>query len=151
MNKEFEVNKELSLTTRTMTVESFVNEMKTNKVSTFMAYTELSDNPNFSNFIEMLILKIPTSLFYAQSDTRGNLKFLNNNKLLNAVYLFISEKMTLSDMNFYTEFNGLTFSELPIFAQNNILFSTMNIAIINPNTSNKMNDFIYRIVLKQND
>ncbi len=111
-----------------------------------------------SQLIESLMLKIPLPMFYVSADEKGNLTVVDGLQRLSTMRDFILGKdflenqhannkgngFSLSGLEFWKDFNGKKFNELPINLQNRILETEFNFTIVEPNTPEEVKRNIFK-------
>ena len=86
-----------------------------------------------SLFIESILIRIPLDVFYLDR-TSGQYKIIKGSNRIHAIKEIVLESYKLKGLEFLTELNGLTFSELSRKYQRRILETNLNFHIIEPGT-----------------
>jgi len=111
-----------------------------------------------SQLIESLMLKIPLPMFYVSSDEQGNYTVVDGLQRLSTIRSFIlgdeflstrdekrrGEGFKLQDIEFWKEYNGRRFNELPTHLKNRILETEFNFTIIEPGTPEEVKRNIFK-------
>lgn len=96
---------------------------------------EFWDGVMKSRLIESLMLKIPIPMFYVTSDPKGVWSILDGSQRLSAIRDFILKKtLVLQGLEYFKDFKGKTFNELPDYIKNILLSTEFTFTIINPGT-----------------
>jgi hypothetical protein len=126
-------------------------------------------NPNFqrqevwtidkkSRLIESLMLKIPIPMFYVSSDENGILTVVDGLQRFSTIRDFVlgkeflqtrnenikGEGFRLQDLEFWKEYEGKNFKELPINIVNRILETEFTFTVINPGTPEEVRRNIFK-------
>lgn len=96
-----------------------------------------------SLFIESLMIKIPTPLFYFDG-SQTEWKIIDGIKRLFAVCDFIQNQFKLTDLDYLRDCEGLTFERLNGFYYSRIMDAEVMVYIINPGTPKNVRYNIYR-------
>lgn len=126
-------------------------------------------NPNFqrqevwtldkkSRLIESLMLRIPIPMFYVSSDENGILTVVDGLQRFSTIRDFVlgkeflktrneslkGEGFKLQDLEFWKEYEGKNFKELPINIVNRILETEFTFTVINPGTPEEVRRNIFK-------
>ena len=109
-------------------------DVRDSPMSVFQAYTMINDNdinlsPDFqrnivwdskrkSRLIESILLRIPIPVFYFSQGKNGRLSVVDGLQRLTAIKSFMDNSLKLSELEYLTELNGLTYADL----QKNTIF-----------------------------
>ncbi len=111
-----------------------------------------------SQLIESLMLRIPLPMFYVSADEKNNYTVVDGLQRLSTIRGYVigddymakkegAEKgsgFELKGLEFWNEFEGKTFNELPTHIQNNILDAEFTFTIINPGTPEEVRRNIFK-------
>ena len=103
-------------------------DVRDSPMSVFQAYTMINDNdinlsPDFqrnivwvskrkSRLIESILLRIPIPVFYFSQGKNGRLSVVDGLQRLTAIKSFMDNSLKLSELEYLTELNGLTYADL---------------------------------------
>lgn len=110
-------------------------DVRDSPISVFQAYTMILDkdinlSPDFqrnvvwdskrkSRLIESILLRIPIPVFYFSQGKNGKLSVVDGLQRLTAIKSFMDNELKLSELEYLTELNGLTYADL----QKNTIFT----------------------------
>lgn len=93
-----------------------------------------------SSVIESILSFFPIGNFYVEIDSTEKFSVIDGNKRLNAILLFLDDKITLN-LKFFIRYNNMTFSELPSHVKNRILDTELFFYGIEDTRSQHLKDF----------
>ena len=111
-----------------------------------------------SQLIESLMLRIPLPMFYVSADEKNNYTVVDGLQRLSTIRKYVigddylakkegakrGEGFRLKRLEFWKNFEGKTFNELPPHIQNNILEAEFTFTIINPGTPEEVRRNIFK-------
>lgn len=111
-----------------------------------------------SRLIESLMLKIPIPMFYVSADERSTLTIVDGLQRFSTIRDFVLGKeylktknesdrgngFKLQDLEFWKEYEGKSFKELPINIVNRILETEFTFTVINPGTPEELRRNIFK-------
>ncbi len=114
----------------------------------FQRAANIWDNKRKSRLIESILLKIPLPSFYFSEDQTGDYSVVDGLQRLCSIFHFMNyaalnkatksklNPLRLTDLQYITELNGLTFDEIDRKFQRRIEELVLSVNIIRPNTPN---------------
>lgn len=118
----------IDIIVKPMTISKLLDRLENNELELdpeFQRASNLWDDKRKSRLIESIILKIPLPSFYFNEDSKGNYSVVDGLQRLSAIFQFISSEelsksiktrvsdLKLTDLQYLTDLNGKTFSEIP--------------------------------------
>lgn len=111
-----------------------------------------------SQLIESLMLRIPLPMFYVSADEKNNFTVVDGLQRLSTIRRYVigddflakkegakrGEGFKLKGLEFWQEFEGKQFNELPTHIRNNILEAEFTFTIINPGTPEEVRRNIFK-------
>lgn len=111
-----------------------------------------------SQLIESLMLKIPLPMFYVSADEKSNYTVVDGLQRLSTIRRYIlgdeylkskdeskrGHGFKLKELEFWKDYEGKTFNELPTNIKNNILETEFTFTIINPGTPEEVRRNIFK-------
>lgn len=151
---------EISIDKKTITMETCLRrlEQDTLKLNPDFQRQEVWTDEKKSQLIESLMLKIPIPMFYVSSDEKQNLTVVDGLQRLSTIrdfmlgkeYLDTKDTMykgigfRLSNLEFWKDFEGKCFNELPTHIYNRIIETEFTFTIINPGTPEEVRRNIFK-------
>lgn len=157
--------KTVSLTSKKISMDAFVRRLEqgTLKLDPEFQRAEVWNERAKSLLIESLMLRIPVPMFYFSSDENDNYTVLDGLQRMTAIQDFVLGKeylesistnthdyskkgngLRLKGLEFLTNYNGYTISELPQVYVNRIMETEFAVTIIEPNTPEPVKRNIFR-------
>lgn len=106
--------KDLRIEQKMLSVFALVKSIKANKLVLRPKYQRnfLWDHKKQSALIESLMLRIPIPAFYLDEDEEGVRNVIDGQQRLTTIERFMANELKLCNLQYLTQFNGKTFSEL---------------------------------------
>ncbi|WP_289054314.1 DUF262 domain-containing protein [Carboxylicivirga marina] len=116
-----------------------------NKLS--LEYKNSWDTKNKSISIESILLDLTMTPLYIDASQPFKWYMLDGHKRLKTLYSFINNEFSLDGLEFYPQYNGLTFEQLPFKQRRKIEETEFTVHTINQGVSDEVRlSLIYRIV-----
>lgn len=151
---------EISINTRTFTMDGCLRRLTQGTIILNPGFQrqEVWTIDKKSRLIESLMLRIPIPMFYVSSDENGTLTMVDGLQRFSTIRDFILGKKYLStrdekdngdgfrlqDLEFWKEYEGRTFKELPTNIVNRILETEFTFTVINPGTPEELRRNIFK-------
>lgn len=152
---------DISIDTRHMPIEGVIRRMKQDTLilNPDFQRNEVWDNDKKSKLIESLMLKIPIPMFYVSADKFGNDTVIDGLQRLSAIRDFVlgpvnktqrqifdkeGDGLRLTNLEFWTELEGKTMNELPVYLKNRILETQLTFTVVNPSTPEEVQFTIFK-------
>lgn len=151
---------EISIDTKPMPMETCLRRIKqkTIMLNPDFQRNEVWGEDKKSQLIESLMLKIPLPMFYVSADERSNYTVVDGLQRLSTIRSFIlgdkyletpnreleGNGFKLTNLEFWKDYEGKNFNELPSNIQNRILETVFTFTIINPGTPEEVRRNIFK-------
>jgi uncharacterized protein with ParB-like and HNH nuclease domain len=151
---------EISLETRPITMETCLRRLKqkTIMLNPDFQRNEVWNEDKKSQLIESLMLKIPLPMFYVSADERNNFTVVDGLQRLSTIRSFIlgdkylenpnreleGNGFKLTNLEFWKDYEGKNYNELPPHIQNRILETVFTFTVINPGTPEEVRRNIFK-------
>jgi hypothetical protein len=151
---------EISISSKLVSMETCLRriEQKTIILNPDFQRKEVWKEDKKSQLIESLMLKIPLPMFYVSADERNNYTVVDGLQRLSTIRTFIlgdeylktknhtdkGNGFRLKNLEFWKDYEGKTFRELPIHIKNNILETEFTFTVINPGTPEEVRRNIFK-------
>lgn len=100
-----------------------------------------------SRMIELLFLKIPLPEIYLLKNKEDNkCKYLKDAYIIEDILEFIDNSFELQELEFFNEFNGQKFKDLPFFMQRRIYEAYLVIKTINFKNNENFESYLKEII-----
>jgi hypothetical protein len=151
---------EISISSKLVSMETCLRriEQKTIILNPDFQRKEVWKEDKKSQLIESLMLKIPLPMFYVSADERNNYTVVDGLQRLSTIRTFVlgdeylktknhtdkGNGFRLRNLEFWKDYEGKTFRELPTHIKNNILETEFTFTIINPGTPEEVRRNIFK-------
>lgn len=158
---------EISIDTKVFTLDNIINKLieGTLNLNPDFQRNEVWTPVKKSQLIESLMLRIPIPMFYVSSDSKENYSVVDGVQRLSTIRDFVLGKEYIDSINeendegdlslrgkgfrlkhleFWTNYEGLTFKELPSMLKNRIRDTNFQFTIINPGTPEEVKRNIFK-------
>lgn len=151
---------EISIDTKPIPMETCLRRLKqkTIMLNPDFQRNEVWGEDKKSQLIESLMLKIPLPMFYVSADERNNYTVVDGLQRLSTIRSFIlgdkylespnreleGNGFKLTNLEFWKDYEGKNFNELPSNIQNRILETVFTFTVINPGTPEEVRRNIFK-------
>lgn len=152
----------ISIDSKPMTMDRILARIEQNTITLSPDFQRsvVWDDERKSRLIESLLLRIPIPMFYVSSDEKGNLTVVDGLQRLSTFRDFILGEEYLKDpeknqhkkgdgfrlvgLEFWTDYEGKTMNDLPLYLRNRLMEAEFRFTIINPGTPEVVRRNIFR-------
>lgn len=143
--------KDVDISSRTMVISNIIEQLKDGEIilqPDYQRRPNLWSDKEQSRLIESLIIRIPLPSFYFDSDGE-KLIVVDGLQRLTAIRRFAvletnnPNKLRLANLEYLTEYNGLTYEELPVSIQRRIRQTEITAYIIRQGTPDNVRNSIF--------
>jgi hypothetical protein len=151
---------EISISSKLVSMETCLRriEQKTILLNPDFQRKEVWKDDKKSQLIESLMLKIPLPMFYVSADEKNNYTVVDGLQRLSTIRSFVlgdeylktkneankGNGFKLEQLEFWKNYEGKTFKELPIHIKNSILETEFTFTVINPGTPEEVRRNIFK-------
>ena len=96
---------------------------------------EVWSNKQRSQLIESILLNFPLPALYLNEDRNGKLIIIDGKQRISSLVKFLDVEFSLTELSILRQYQGKTFDELPVIAQNKLQDAKLNLYILNYGTS----------------
>ncbi len=148
-----ELKKEVSFDTRDFTIEIIVQkynkglDQDTNEIFVPDYQRDFVwDEERQSKMIESIVLGLPIPIIFLAEDTNGRLEIVDGSQRIRTLAAFISNELTLEDLDKLTRLNGLQYKDLPESRRRKINNTPIRMIVLSESaTEDVRNDLFERI------
>jgi len=151
---------DISIDSKVIPMETFLRRIQQGTINLNPDFqrAEVWTKEKKSQLIESLMLNIPLPMFYVSADEKANYTVVDGLQRLSTIKNFVlgeeflktkDEKLKgkgfkLQDLEFWDDYNGKTFNELPTHLYNRILETEFQFTIVNPGTPEEVKRNIFK-------
>lgn len=139
--------RDISITSKLVTLDAVIRRLKqeTLHLAPDFQRNVIWDNTRKSLLIESLMLNIPIAIFYVADNGDGKWEVVDGLQRLTAIKEFVyDKKLHLEGLEFWKQYNGYSFEDLPPFPSNQIMETEFNFVIIEPSTPESVKYNIFK-------
>lgn len=138
----------INIAQKPLSVEGIIKRLTHKEIDLktgFQRKSGLWDNITKSQLIESLMLRIPLPLFYFDGSKDNNWLVIDGlQRLTTFQEFFISKTLKLEGLEYYTDYNGCSYDDLPRTYTRRIEETQLNLIIIQPGTPDNVKFNIFK-------
>lgn len=126
--------KKIDIKTDTIDLQTALDRLHNITMETYYEHERRWDNKHMSQFIESIMIQVPVMPVWVRIDKPGRYTVVDGVKRLRALQNFIEDDWRLSDLEFVTDLENKSYTELPHNIQRRISKAKVQIYYICPGT-----------------